>query len=208
MDWYDLLAVQGALKSLLQHHSSKVSILWCSAFFMVQPSHPYMTTGKTIALTRWTFAGKVMSLLFNMLSRLVITFLPRSNRVLISCMQSPSAVWGNYLWHGQMKSDLGQYVFLMFSRILRDLCSWSQRSCMYSRMLIGESSCLASDRNGTQVSTHRMMEEEKWPQLFFKKNYLSVLGLCCCMRLSLVEVSGSYSSLWCLGFSWCYLLLS
>ena len=78
MDWLDLLAVQGTLKSLLQHHSKKVSILWCSTFFMVQLSHPYMTTGKTIASTRWTFFGKVMSLLFNMLSRLVITFLPRS----------------------------------------------------------------------------------------------------------------------------------
>ena len=78
MDWLDLLVVQGTLKSLLQHHSSKVSILWCSAFFIVQLSHPYMTTGKTIALTRWTFVGKIMSLLFNMLPRLVITFLPRS----------------------------------------------------------------------------------------------------------------------------------
>ena len=92
MDWLDLLAVQGTLKSLLQHHSSKVSILRCSAFFTVQLSHPYMTTGKTIALTRWTFVGKVMSLLFNMLSRLIITFLPRSKRLLISCLQSPSAV--------------------------------------------------------------------------------------------------------------------
>ena len=82
MDWLDLLAVQGTLKSLLQYHSSKVSILQCSAFFIVQLSHPYMTTGKTIALTRWTFVGKVMSLLFNMLSRLVITFLPRSKRLL------------------------------------------------------------------------------------------------------------------------------
>ena len=79
MDWLDLLAVQGTIKSLLQHHSSKASILWCSAFFIVQLSHPYMTTGKTIDLTRWTFVDKVMSLLFNMLSRLVITFLPRSN---------------------------------------------------------------------------------------------------------------------------------
>ena len=78
IDWFDLLAVQGTLKSLLQHHSSKASILWCSAFFIVQLSHPYTTTGKTIALTRGTFAGKVMSLLFNMLSRLVIAFLPRS----------------------------------------------------------------------------------------------------------------------------------
>ena len=77
-DWFDLLAVQGTLKRLLQHHSSKASILWCSAFFAVQLSHPYMTTGKTIALTKWTFVGKVMSLLLNMLSRLVITFLPKS----------------------------------------------------------------------------------------------------------------------------------
>ena len=78
MDWLDLRAVQGTLKSLLQHHSSKASTLWCSAFFIVQLSHPYMTTGKTVSLTRWTFVGKVMSLLFNMLSRLVTTFLPRS----------------------------------------------------------------------------------------------------------------------------------
>ena len=92
MDWLDLLAIQGNLKSLLQHHSSKASILRCSAFFTVQLSHPYMTTGKTIALTRWTFVGKVMSLLFNMLSRLVITFLPRSKSLLISWLQSPSAV--------------------------------------------------------------------------------------------------------------------
>ena len=92
MDWLDLLAVQETLKSLLQHHSSKASIFWRSAFFIVQLSHPYMTTGKTIALTRWTFIGKVMSLLFNMLSRLVITFLPRSKHLLISWLQSPSAV--------------------------------------------------------------------------------------------------------------------
>ena len=92
MDWLDLLAVQGTLKSLLQHHSSKASILWRSAFFTVQFSHPYMTTGKTIALTRQTFVGKVMSLLLNMLSRLVITFLPRSKRLLISWLQSPYAV--------------------------------------------------------------------------------------------------------------------
>ena len=92
MDWLDLLAVQGTLKSLLQHHSSKASILRRSAFFTVQLSHPYMTTGKTIALTRWTFVGKVMSLLLNMLSRLVITFLPRSKRLLISWLQSPSVV--------------------------------------------------------------------------------------------------------------------
>ena len=92
MDWLDLLAVQGTLKSLLQHHSSEASILWRSAFFVVQLSHPYMTTGKTIALTRQTFVGKVMSLFLNMLSRLVITFLPRSKCLSISWLQSPSAV--------------------------------------------------------------------------------------------------------------------
>ena len=92
MNWLDLLAVPGILKSLLQHRSSKVSILWHSAFFIVQLSHPYMTIGKTVALTRWNFVGKAMSLLFNMLPRLVITFLPRSKRLFISWLQSPSAV--------------------------------------------------------------------------------------------------------------------
>ena len=92
IDWLDLLAVQGTLKSLLQHHSSKASVHWHSAFFIVQLSQPYMTAGKIIALTRWIFVSKVMSLLFNMLSRLVITFLPRSKRLLISWLQSPSAV--------------------------------------------------------------------------------------------------------------------
>ena len=92
IDWLDLLAARGTLKSLLQHHSSKASILRRSAFFTVQLSHPYLTTGKTIALTRWTFVGKVMSLLLNMLSSLVITFLPRNKRLLISWLQSPSAV--------------------------------------------------------------------------------------------------------------------
>ena len=102
MDWLALLAVQGTVKSLLQHHSSKASILQCSAFFIVQLSHPYMTTGKTIALTRWTFVSKVMSLLFNMLSRLVITFFPRSKCLLISWLQSPSAV---ILEYPKIKSD-------------------------------------------------------------------------------------------------------
>ena len=92
MDWFDLLAVQGTLKSLLQHHSSTASILWHSAFFIVQLSHPYLTTGKAIALTRWTSVGKVMSLPFNMLSRLFITFLPRIKHLLISWLQSPSTV--------------------------------------------------------------------------------------------------------------------
>ena len=109
MDWLDLFAVQQTLKSLLQHHSSKASILQCSAFFTVQLSHPYMTTGKTIALTRWTFVGKVMSLLFTKLSRLVITFLPRSKHLLISWLQSPSAV---ILEHKKIKS-----LFSLFPRL-------------------------------------------------------------------------------------------
>ena len=95
MDWLDLLAAQGTLKSLLQHHSSKASILRCSAFFIVQLSHPYMTTGKTIALTRWNFVGKVISLLFNMLSSLVITFLPRSKCLFISQLWGISLNWNN-----------------------------------------------------------------------------------------------------------------
>ena len=103
MDWLDLLTVQGTHKSLLQDHSSKVSIRWRSAFFTVQLSHPYMTTGKSIALTRRTFVGKVMSLLFNMPSRLVITFLPRSKRLLISWLKSPSAV---VLEPPKIKSDI------------------------------------------------------------------------------------------------------
>ena len=103
IDWLDLLAVQGTLKSLLQHHSLKASVLWRSAFFIVQLSHPYMTTRKTIALTRWAFVGKVMSLLFSMLTRLVITFLPRSKCLLISWLQSPSAV---ILEPQKIKSDL------------------------------------------------------------------------------------------------------
>ena len=113
MDWLDLLAVQGTLKSLLQHHSSKASILQRSAFFTVQLSHPYMTTGKTIALTWQTFVGKVMSLLFNMLSRLVITFLPRSKHLLIAWLQSPSAVISE---PGKIKSDTVSTVSPSISR--------------------------------------------------------------------------------------------
>ena len=118
MDWLDLLAVQGTLKSLLQHHSSKASILWCSVFFIVQISHPYMTIGKTIALTRQTFVGKVMSLLFNVLSRLIIAFLPRSRRLLISWLQSPSAV---ILEPPEIKSSL----FLLFPHLFA-LKWWDQ----------------------------------------------------------------------------------
>ena len=109
MNWLDLLAIHGILKSLLQHHSSKASILGHSAFFTVQLSHPYMTTGKTIALTRRTFVGKVMSLLFNMLPRLVIIFLPRSKRLLISWLQSPSAV---ILEPKNIKSDTVSPIYL------------------------------------------------------------------------------------------------
>ena len=112
MNWLDLLAVQGILKSLLHHHSSKASILQCSAFFIVQLSHPYMITGKTIALRRWTFVGKVMSLLLNVLSRLVITFLPRSKHLLISWLQSPSAV---ILEAPKRKSVLFPHLFAMKS---------------------------------------------------------------------------------------------
>ena len=126
IDWLDLLTTQGSLKSLLQYHSSKTSILWLSAFFMVQLSHPYMTTGKTIALTIWTFVGKVMSLLFYILSRLVIAFLPRSKHLLISQQQSPSAVIlepkkiksvtvsivSPSLWHEVMGPDTVILVFL------------------------------------------------------------------------------------------------
>ena len=106
-NWLDLLADQGTLKSHPQHHNSKASILWCSAFFIIQLSHPYMTTGKTIALTRWTLVGKVMSLLFNMLSKLVITFLPRNKRLLISWRQSPSGV---ILEPRKIKSDTASTV--------------------------------------------------------------------------------------------------
>ena len=111
MDWLNLPAVQGTLKRLLQHHSSKASLLRHSAFFIVQLLHPNMTTGKTMVLTRWTFVGKVMSLLFNMLSRLVKTFLPRSKRLLISCLQSPSAV---ILEPPKIKSDTASTVSHLF----------------------------------------------------------------------------------------------
>ena len=112
MDWFDL-AVQGTVKSLLQHHSSKASILWCSAFFIVQLSHPYMTTGETIALTRWTFVSKVVSQLFNMLSRLVIAFFPRSKRLLISWLQSPSAVICFPIYHVPKVEHKGNSYFWM-----------------------------------------------------------------------------------------------
>ena len=148
MDWLDLLAVQGTLKSLVQHHSSKASILQCSAFFIVQLSHPYMTTGKTIALTRWTFVSKVMSLLFNMLSRLIITFLPRSKCLLISWLQSPSAVIlepqnikfvtvsivSPYICHKVTGPDAMILVFWMlsFSQLFHSLLSLSSRGSLVS----------------------------------------------------------------------------
>ena len=114
IDWFDILAVEGTLKNLLQYHSLKASILWCSAVFTVQLSHPYMTTGKTIALSRWTLVSKVMSLLLNMLSRLVITFLPRSKSHLISWLQSPSSV---ILKHRKIKSDIVSTVSPSISHI-------------------------------------------------------------------------------------------
>ena len=125
MDWLDLLAVQGTRKSLLQHHSSKASILQHSAFLTVQLSHPYMTTGKTIALTRWTFVGKVMSLLLKMLSRLVITFLLRSKRLLISWLQSPSSV---ILEPQKIKSDTVSTVSPSISMKWWDRMPWSSFS--------------------------------------------------------------------------------
>ena len=147
MDWFNLLAVQGTLKGLLQHHSSKASILRCSAFFIVQLSHPYTTTGKTIALTRWTFVGEVMCLLFNMLSRLVITFLPRSKRLLISWLQSPSAVIlkpkkiksdtvstvSPSISHEEMGPDAMILVFWMLSfkyiqKLVDDTSSWEKEN--------------------------------------------------------------------------------
>ena len=125
MDWLDLLAVQGTLKSLLQHHSSKASILLHSAFFTIQLSHPYITTGKTIALARWTLVGKVMSLLLNKLSRLVITFLPRSKRLLNSWLQSPSAV---ILEPKKIKSDTVSTVSPSISMKWWDWMPWSSFS--------------------------------------------------------------------------------
>ena len=122
MDWLDLLTVQRTLKSLLQHHSSKASIFWLSAFFTVQLSHPYMTTGKTIALTRWTFVGKVMSLLFNVLSRLVTTFLPRSKHLLISWLWSPSTVM---LEPKKIKSGTSSTVSHLFPMKWWDKMPWS-----------------------------------------------------------------------------------
>ena len=125
MDRLDLLAVQGTLKSLLQHQSSKASFLRCSAFLTVQLSHPYMTSGKTIALTRWTFVGKVMSLLLNMLSRLVITFLPRSKRLLIAWLQSPSAV---VLEPKKIKSDTVSTVSPSISHIFHQILPYFHQS--------------------------------------------------------------------------------
>ena len=142
MDWLDLLAVQGTLKSLLHHHSSKASTLWRSAFFTVQLSHPYKTTGKTIALTRWTFVGKVISLLFNMLSMLVITFLPRSKRPLISWLQSPSTV---ILEPPKIKSDTVSTVSPSISHEVWDQMPWSWFSeCRASSQLFHSPLSLSS----------------------------------------------------------------
>ena len=122
IDWFDILAVQGTLKSFLQHHSSKASTLWCSAFFIVQLSHPYMPVGKVIALTRWNFVNKAMPLFFNMLSGLVIAFLPRSKHLLISWLQSQSAV---ILEHKKVKSVTISIVSSLFATKWWDWMSWS-----------------------------------------------------------------------------------
>ena len=122
MDWLGLLAVQGTLKSLLQHHSSKASILWLSAFFVVQLSHPYMTTGKTRALILWTFVGTVMSLLFNMLSRFVIAFLPQRKHLLISRLQSPSAFWSPRKWNLSLFPFFPTYLPWSDETRCHDLC--------------------------------------------------------------------------------------
>ena len=134
IDWLDLLALQGTLKSLLQHHSSKASILQHSAFFTVQLSHPYMTTGKTIALARWTFVSKVMSLLFNMLSRLVISFLPKSKRLLISWLQSPAAV---ILELKKIKSDTISHfpMYLGATKIEAWNWRWCEVECLNKRAI-------------------------------------------------------------------------
>ena len=154
IDCFDLLAVQGTLKSLLQHHSSKPSTLWHSAFFVVQLLHLYMTTGKSIALTRWTFFGKVMSLLFNMVSRLVITFLPRSKRLLISWLQAPSAV---ILESPKIKSDtvstvspsichevMGLDATILVFWMLSSKTTFSLSSFTFNKRLFSLLSCLLS----------------------------------------------------------------
>ena len=164
IDWLDLLAVQGTLKSLLQHHNSKASIFWCSAFFTVQLSHPYMTTGKTIALTRQTFVGKIMSLLLNMLSRLVITFLPRSTCLLISWLQSPSAV---ILEPRRIKSDTVSTVSPSISHVTQWLLNknpfneWSKQMCNLTKPRKKMKNYLETGRPERQVllvSKHEVIE--------------------------------------------------
>ena len=150
MDWLDLLAGQGTLKSLLQHHSSKASILRCSAFFIVQLSHPHMTTGKTIALTRQTFVDKVMSLIFNMLSRLVITFLPRNKHLLMSWLQSPSAV---ILEPPKIKSDTVSAVSPSICHEVMGLDAWSSFSECWALSQLFHSPLSLSSR-GSLVLLH------------------------------------------------------
>ena len=150
IDWLDLLAVQGTLKSPLQHHSSKASVLQRSAFFIVQLSYPYMTTGKTIALSRWTFVGKVMSLLFNMLSRLVIAFLPRSKCLLISWLQSPSSV---ILEPKKLKSDTVSTVSHLFPMKWWEQMPWSSFSECWSLSQLFHSPLSLSSR-GFWVPLH------------------------------------------------------
>ena len=177
MDWLDLFAVQGTLKSLLQHHSAKASILRCSALFTVQLSHPYMTTGKTIALTRWTFAGKVMALLLNMLSRLVVTFLPRSKRLLISWLQSPSAV---ILEPRKIKSCtvstlspsishevMGPYAMILVFWILSFKPTFSLSSFTFIKRLFSSSSLSAIRVASSAIWGYWYFSQQSWFQVVF-----------------------------------------
>ena len=146
MDWMDLFAVQGTFKSLLQHHSSKASVLWYSAFFIVQLSHPYLTIGKTIALTRWTFVGKVMSLFFNMPSRLVKAFLPRDKGLLISWLQSPSAV---ILELKKIKSDTDCVHHHKLWQILKEMGIPDHLTCLLRNLYVGQEATVRTGHGTT-----------------------------------------------------------
>ena len=187
MDWLDLLAVQGTLKSLLQHHSSEASILRCSTFFTVQLSHPFMTTGKTIALTRWTFVGKVISLLCNMLSRLVITFLPRSKRLLISWLQSPSAV---ILEPQKIKSDtvspsvshevMGPDAMILVFWVLSFKPTFSLSSFTFRSLAYSKAGCVKY----ILYSFHFcFLHSDPWSFFFC----CSLNGFCCCLFICFLK---------------------
>ena len=175
MDWLDLLAVQGTLKSLLQHHSSKASILWSSAFFIVQFSHPHIITGKTIALTRWTFVGQVMSLLFNMLSRMVIAFLPRSKCLLIAWLQSPSAV---ILEPKKIKSVIFSLTPHLFAMKWWDQMPWSLffECCILSQLFHSPLSLSSRDSSSSSLSAIRVVSSAYLKLLIY---VLAILNPAC-----------------------------